>query len=118
MRTKYFLISSLLLNLIVAPAAFCDGMESGDQQVPAPRSGTGTSAELGDKRLPAVMPGQEVEAHGRKMNVWTTSGPVPVAQPPEPWKKDSEQIKVNANGIGVVVDQRRPANEPSQGQTR
>lgn len=54
-----------------------------------------------DKRLPPVLPGEEVKDSGKKMKVWSTSGPVPVAQPPEPWKGTIPP------GLGIIVDQRK-----------
>ena len=115
MRTNFFILSVLFSTAVLPVLAVADGQfENSDARMAA----GATSKELGDKRLPAVMPGQEVEANGKKMNVWTTSGPVQVAQPPEPWRKDSDQIKVNANGLGVIIDQRSPNTQEGSGRTR
>lgn len=65
-----------------------------------------------DKRLPPVIPGEELERNGRRTRVWSTSGPVPVAEAPEPWKEKSGIGNTTSNPpgfpVGVIVDQRRP----------
>lgn len=53
-----------------------------------------------DPRLPPVLPGEEINDSGRKTKVWSTSGPVPVGQAPEPWRKRS------IDDIDVIVDDR------------
>jgi len=60
-----------------------------------------------DKRLPPVLPGEEVSDGKNRMKMWSTSGPVPVAPAPEPWKESDEvRNKILGSGIGVIVDQR------------
>lgn len=58
-----------------------------------------------DKRLPPVIPGEEVEdMHKKTSKVWSTSGPVPVHEAPQ-----APRAAQGANGvgnIGVVVDGR------------
>jgi len=61
-----------------------------------------------DQRLPPTIPGQEMVVGGKKVKVTSTSGPVPVSQPPEPWKdQHKETVKdiFGSNG-GVIVDDR------------
>ena len=67
------------------------------------------SAAEYDKRLPPTLPGEQLDTKGRKMKVWSSSGPVPVADAPEPWKDKNEDITLGSgeNGsIGVIVDKR------------
>lgn len=60
-----------------------------------------------DKRLPPVLPGEEVSDGKNRMRMWSTSGPVPVAPAPEPWKESDEvRNKILGSGVGVVIDQR------------
>lgn len=68
---------------------------------------TGSAASF-DKRLPPVIPGEQIQHNGRKMRVWSTSGAVPVGQVPQP-----PQAPVIGNGNttipnlgGVIVDNR------------
>ena len=75
-------------------------------------SGTPTSASDAsfDKRLPPVLPGEIVNDSGRKMKVWSTSGPVPVSDAPEPWKKDEDVLsggKTGPSDVHVVIDKRK-----------
>jgi len=61
-----------------------------------------------DKRLPPVLPGEHVNDSGRQMKVWSTAGPVPVSEAPEPWRKTKkEDLKEWLGPVGVVVDQRK-----------
>ncbi|MCB0337746.1 MAG: hypothetical protein KDD62_15625 [Bdellovibrionales bacterium] len=66
----------------------------------------GSDAQF-DKRLPPVLPGEEVRDGKRKLKVWSTSGPVPVADEPEPWNVKGEHKRpLNPNSVNVIVDQR------------
>jgi hypothetical protein len=98
----------LITTLLFTGAAKADGDPNSQTgaQIEVPGS-TKTSRQLLDKRLPPVVPGQEVTANGKKMNVWSTSGEVPVSQPPEPWRHDRDGKHLNQQGIGVIVDERR-----------
>ena len=62
-----------------------------------------------DRRLPPVLPGEEVSDGKNKMKVWSSSGPVPVGPAPEPWA-DSYKTRVSPE-VGVVIDQ-RDAQQP------
>lgn len=107
MRIEYRTALFLSVIFMFPLRALADGEASNRAQGDGQASSTAeTSPQLLDKRLPAVMPGQEVTANGKKMKVWSSSGPVPVSEPPEPWRRDSGQIHVNENGVGVIVDQR------------
>jgi hypothetical protein len=60
-----------------------------------------------DKRLPPVLPGEEVSDGKNRMKMWSTTGPVPVAPAPEPWKESvQERNRLWGSGVGVIVDQR------------
>lgn len=68
---------------------------------------TGSAASF-DKRLPPVIPGEQIQHNGRKMRVWSTSGEVPVgqvAQPPQAPANGQQSVLPN---VGIIVDQRRP----------
>lgn len=64
-----------------------------------------------DNRLPPVLPGEEVRDGGRKMKVWSTSGPVPglnnvPAVPNAPQVPGSNDTQGTLGSIDVFVDQR------------
>lgn len=62
-----------------------------------------------DKRLPPVYPGELVKDSGKKKRVWSTSGPVPVSEEPEPWNngKVRDREPIAPNGVSVILDQRK-----------
>jgi hypothetical protein len=69
-----------------------------------------------DPRLPPVLPGEEVSVGGKRMRLWSTSGPVPVspaAQAPAAAQVPGEGLAPNVDlgGLGVIVDQ-RPRTDP------
>lgn len=70
---------------------------------------SGSDAQF-DKRLPPVLPGEEVRDGKKVIKVWSTAGSVsvgnvPQAPPaPDPWGK-------NIGQVGVVVDQRSSDRE-------
>lgn len=77
-----------------------DGNEWSDktpQVQPAPPSPQGKL----DPRLPPMLPGEPVVRGGKKMNVWTTSGPVPVSEAPEPFQ---EKNRIHVDDVDVIVD--------------
>ena len=107
-------LSAIVIATIIGTAAYAD--EQGSITERSIEAGSAeTSKQVLDKRLPPVMPGQEVTINGKKMNVWSTSGEVPVSQPPEPWRKDSLNIKDELHGAEVIVDQRRDSTRPNRG---
>ncbi len=70
---------------------------------------TGSAASF-DRRLPPVIPGEEIQHNGRKMKVWSTSGEVPVGQvpqPPQPPVAPGNNYG-QPNLGGVIVDNRSP----------
>jgi len=93
-----------LENLVLA-----DGVGYGDTTLRARPEGFATpgSDASFDMRLPPVLPGEEVSDGKNRMKMWSTSGPVPVAPAPEPWKEsDAVRNKILGSGVGVVIDQR------------
>ena len=65
------------------------------------------SAATFDKRLPPVIPGEEISDGKDKMNVWSTSGNVVAAEPPSVPSVDTDNRRIKPS-IGVIVDQRQP----------
>lgn len=78
--------------------ALADGEPASNQES---STSTGSDAQF-DKRLPPVIPGEEVSDGKNKIKMWSTTGPVPVGEAPEPWKKDVQEIA--PGGVGVIVD--------------
>lgn len=94
-------------SLSITASVYADGYAQDADPIPTATAGSGeVSPQVLDKRLPPVIPGQEVSVGERKMNVWSTSGPVPVAPPPEPWKDENTNIQVAPGSVGVIVDER------------
>ena len=81
------------------------------QRDPAKKPVNKASDSSFDKRLPPVFPGEVVGDSGTKMKVWSTSGPVPVAEAPEPWKTPAlpggRPDGIGDSGISVIVDDRK-----------
>lgn len=90
--------SFLLLNFLFISCAFADAPDNTYEQRYAVRpSGKvkGNSMAEFDKRLPPVLPGQEITNGDQKMNVWSTSGSVRPAIPTVSSKDDLGQIVVD-----------------------
>lgn len=113
MRTApYILCLTCILGIgnLFAAHAVADGTST--QGTAKPVSTPGSDASF-DKRLPPVLPGEEVSDGNKKIKVWSTSGPVPVGQAPEPWSQDKwhrfDQGRFNRDGapVEVIVDQRQ-----------
>ena len=95
--------------LLVARPLRADGSGEGVPHAGARPQGFATpgSDASFDRRLPPVLPGEEVSDGKNRMKMWSTSGPVPVAPAPEPWKQSIEERNgVLGSGVGVIVDQR------------
>ncbi len=107
MRLTYFLpilVSALTLVSAAPRAARAD--DSGPQYAP-PGVFTPTSKQY-DKRLPPVLPGEEVVTEGgQRMRVWSSSGPVPVNPRPTPQG-------YNGGMPGLILDGRRDPQAPGQ----
>ncbi len=100
--------SLLLFVLLLAPfLVFADGAP--DRDGFSVKAGASKDPQH-DKRLPAVLPGEEVKTEDGGMNVWTTTGPVSVDNAPEPFQKDREFHRGpnSGNSVGIIVDGRAP----------
>ena len=108
------LISSVLVFCFAVPPVFADGYSPDTSTAdPQPTYDTSTppseaSDASFDKRLPPVLAGEVVNDSGRMKRVWSTSGPVPVSDAPEPWKKNltgqGNGAGIGVGNIGVIVD--------------
>lgn len=106
-RSIYLLSLSLLL---ICSISLADGGNREDWAAPQNKEVSKSSVNDGsdasfDKRLPPVFPGEEVRDNGKKIKVWSTSGPVPVSPPPQPF--DTYNGRQLPSGTGVIVDRRR-----------
>ncbi|NMC64480.1 MAG: hypothetical protein GYA55_15045 [SAR324 cluster bacterium] len=98
-----------LLTLALFPCyVFADGVPSD-----TPSSGSMANAPVNkasdasfDKRLPPVLPGERMNDSGHEVRVWSSSGPVPVSQAPEPFK-DKQLVNDVVRNQGIVIDERR-----------
>ncbi len=110
----------LLVTVTIAPcfakATLAD--EDGTETILDTRSvqpehtlAAGSDAQF-DKRLPPVLPGEEVRDGEHKMKIWSTSGPVPVGPAPRPFDAPSVgQATPEANdslpsNVDVIIDRR------------
>lgn len=114
MNKIVFLAASLALS---APIAFAD-TESRSEWVLREQAKTsqeainaGSDASF-DKRLPPVLPGEEVNDSGKRMKVWSTTGGVPVSGAPEVGGHPHRRVK----DIDVIIDGRdkRPERSPRE----
>jgi hypothetical protein len=119
MRSNRLRLILLLGMLSFSSVAYADGEREASEftvqanEIPEATPNGASDASF-DKRLPPVLPGEEVSDGRKKMKVWSTSGPVPVSPPPEPWVQGNTQ----PGSVSVIVDQRnkgtkRPA-EPKE----
>jgi len=99
---------ALLILALFPGFIFADGVESN-----TPSSGSIANAPVNkasdasfDKRLPPVLPGERMNDSGHEVRVWSSSGPVPVSQAPEPFK-DKQLINDVVRNQGIIVDERR-----------
>ena len=112
-------IALLCCLVLVGPnRAWADGeqiCESGTECAPeAPAEGSKrTFVPKLNKRLPPVIPGQVVEVDGQKIKVWSSAGPVPVGNPPEPWREYNSRSYLDVpGGVDVIVDDRQKGGGP------
>ncbi len=119
MMIKIFFIS--LLTLCFSPVSYAD--EAADQdsyREPPLREQANGSAASFDKRLPPVIPGEEIQDGNKKIKVWSTSGNVGASEPPRPpeFPHHDRTVKDQTGGAGVIVDGRgfvpsiAPQNNP------
>lgn len=108
-----FVIRSLILFsawtiLGISSTVRADGVSEIEIPVTEQRQGDtddSKSAASFDKRLPPVVPGESHPDGRQEMNIWSTSGPVPVSKAPEPFKKYDARELVTG-GVSVIVDER------------
>ncbi|RMG40380.1 MAG: hypothetical protein D6719_11105 [Candidatus Dadabacteria bacterium] len=109
MKSNYSLTFTLaqLLSIIVlflfVPVCFAASDNPEGPNVSAHENSDAESAT--DRRMPPVLPGETVKRGGKKMKVWTTVGPVPVASPAENRQPESVQNE-RIRDIDVIVDGR------------
>ena len=94
---------TIVALLFVPLIAFADG-ERDSFRVPQDNAEISKADAQFDKRLPPVLPGEEVSDGKNKMKVWSSSGPVPVGRAPEPWAEPGK-TRISPE-VGVVIDQR------------
>ena len=103
--TVFLLILSIFLIDIRQSYADAPGADSFKE--PSPQNGSLASF---DKRLPPVIPGEEIGTGNKKMKVWSTSGDLAASEPPA---APEFRHRERSPSIGVVVDGR--AVVPAQG---
>lgn len=62
--------------------------------------------KIKNESAPEYLPGEEVTRNNKTMKVWTSAGPVPVENEPEPHKSNSGKDMVPLGNLGIIVDQR------------
>ena len=95
-------IALLSAVFVTGHIAFADG--ESHAAIVANEHSTPTTRQY-DKRLPPVMPGEEIVTEtGQRMRVWSSSGPVPVNAQPTPQSLPNGSTN---SGIGLLVDGRK-----------
>lgn len=104
MRLLFVFIISVLFPVLL----FADGNLSGSSTPSSIANAPVNKASDAsfDKRLPPVLPGERMNDSGHEVRVWSSSGPVPVSQAPEPFK-DKQLIDDFVTNKSVIVDERR-----------
>ena len=107
---------SLLLRISLWAWLCGVGLCVSDCYADGSESNTGPIPSQNYEKDSQYLPGEEVVTPtGRKMRVWSTKGPVPVSQAPEPFERESEK---SLQGVPVYVDQngghRRHENDRRQ----
>lgn len=114
---KLPLYATILLSCMTT-FAWADAPAQGDSYRDAPlREQAEGSAASFDKRLPPVIPGEEIQDGNKKIKAWSTSGGVSVSEPPHAPEIPNTQppLKDSTGRIGVVVDGReflQPSRQP------
>lgn len=105
MSAKSFLFAAGVAILVQPGFVFGDGDRPASGARPAATPNQASDASF-DKRLPPVLPGEEVNDSGRTMKVWSTAGPVPVSTAPEPGRCGRAGCGAGLGDIDVVIDGR------------
>ena len=114
----------LALSILIPAGVVADGgdkewtvKKSGVREEPTPNQASDASF---DKRLPPVLPGEEVSDGDKKIKVWSTAGSVSANEPPAPNHSNPKHHLHGIDGVSVIVDQRpdsingRPRREVSE----
>ena len=101
---KLIFIVTLLVCVVCAETVMADGQGSSPRTAAAQVKEPESAASF-DKRLPPVIPGEEVRDGNKKIKVWSTSGSLSVGDVPEP-NSPNKQRDIDVGSVGVVVDQR------------
>lgn len=96
-------IASLVFftTLVFQQAVLADGLETKAPQAEVTQEFEPSSETA--RRLPPLLPGQEIPHGNRKMRVWSSAGPVPVETAPQA----SPTQQANGFNGSVVIDARR-----------
>ncbi len=115
---KITLVISILFVVLGIPSAMAeearsewvlrDKAKTSDEEINA-----GSDASF-DKRLPPVLPGEEVNDSGKRMKVWSTTGGVPVADAPEATRRKRNKVR----DIDVIVDGRKAGERRERSEDR
>jgi len=110
-QTMKFCFALALALLIINSYVYADGsVYENKPSLPEAETTPNQASDASfDKRLPPVLPGEILNDSGTKMKVWSTSGPVPVSNAPEPWKENNNSLSqpnIPGKDISVIVDQR------------
>ncbi len=106
---KVAMFTLFLTCALFAPlAVMADGKEWTVQkgrvrEEPTPNQASDASF---DKRLPPVLPGEEVGDGDKKIKVWSTAGSVSANEPPAPHHPSTKHHLEGIDGVSVIVDQR------------
>ena len=103
-KALIFLVVSMFLSFLTVDTVL--GQSSSSQE----NSASGDSPKIENSR---PLPGEEITtSSGKKMKVWSTEGPVPVSQAPQPFEDREKTVIPN---MGVVIDADiKGANSPTK----
>lgn len=105
---KKIIFLALILSCF-STKLFADGTDADGFAAPkAPAAGS--DAQF-DKRLPPVLPGEEVKDGKQTLKVWSTTGGVPVSQAPEPWRDSNLRGGRLPAEVGVIVERDQDRND-------
>ena len=96
------------LFISASVSARADGVAVVEESAPVAEGTPNQASDASfDKRLPPVLPGEQVNDSGRKMKVWSTAGPVTVSSaPPEPYQENQIRNTERIMGGGAIIDRR------------
>lgn len=111
MKKRREIALACLVGFGVASSANADGwtdqLGNAVGESAKPTASAAAPAEALDPRLPPMLPGEEVTRGGKKMRVWTTTGPVPVTNLSPPQAPGPPgQANIAPGNVSIVVDRR------------